>query len=59
MPRPSHPRDRFDDVPDLSRVGAHRAENPHLHGGVVFLWALASTVLLTIGGIALALLLVR
>jgi len=58
MPQPSHPRDRFDDVPDLSRVGAHRAENPHLRAGVVFLWALVATIALAAGGIAVALVLV-
>jgi hypothetical protein len=58
MQRPTHPRDRSDDVPDLNRVGAHRAENPRLHAGVVFLWALVATVALAAGGIAVALLLV-
>ena len=40
MPRTTFPRDRFDDVADdRARIGAHRAENPHLRGWVVFLWA--------------------
>lgn len=47
MPTESFPRDSFDDVPaDADRVGAHRAENPRMRGGVVFAWAAAATVVL-------------
>ncbi|MEU1972908.1 LytR C-terminal domain-containing protein [Microbacterium sp. NPDC019599] len=51
MPKSTYPRDRFDDLPvESGRVGAHRAENPHMRGWVVFLWAvLATIVLVTIG----------
>lgn len=52
MPRPTYPRDRFDELADdTGRVGAHRAENPRLRGGVVFLWAAIATIVLLIGGI--------
>lgn len=52
MPRTTYPRDRFDDVPDGGpRVGAHRAENPHMRGWVVFLWAAVATVVLVALGI--------
>lgn len=52
MPRTSFPRDRFDDVADdRARIGAHRAENPHLRGWVVFLWAAVATVVLVAIGI--------
>lgn len=52
MPRPTYPRDRFDDLADESgRVGAHRAENPRLRGGVVLLWAAVATVVLVVAGI--------
>ncbi|GAA1698432.1 hypothetical protein GCM10009808_14910 [Microbacterium sediminicola] len=44
---PSFPRDRFDDVPNgPGRVGAHRGENPHMRGGIVFFWAALATVIL-------------
>ena len=50
MPTSSYPRDRFDDVPETDRVGAHRAENPRMRGWVVLLWAaLATVVLIAIG----------
>ena len=51
MPNSTFPRDRFDDIPvESGRVGAHRAENPHMRGWVVFLWAvLATIVLITVG----------
>jgi hypothetical protein len=50
--RTSYPPDRFDDLPpDTGRIGAHRAENPRLRGGVVFLWAAIATVVLAAGGI--------
>lgn len=52
MPRPTFPRDRFDDIADdRARVGAHRAENPHMRGWVVFLWAAVATVVLVVVGI--------
>lgn len=52
MPRQPPPRDRFDDLPpQRGRVGAHRAENPHLRGWVVFAWAVAATIVLVAGGI--------
>jgi hypothetical protein len=52
MARSTFPRDRFDDLPaDSGRVGAHRAENPHLRGWVVFLWAAVATVVLIVVGI--------
>jgi hypothetical protein len=52
VPRTSFPRDRFDAVADdTGRVGAHRAENPRMRGGVVFLWAAVTTVVLVIAGI--------
>ncbi|WP_203136013.1 LytR C-terminal domain-containing protein [Microbacterium sp. JZ31] len=48
----SYPRDRFDDVPrQASRVGAHRAEQQRTPRGVVLLWALLATVVLTVAGI--------
>lgn len=50
MPTSTYPRDRFDDVPETDRVGAHRAENPRMRGWVVLLWAaLATVVLIGIG----------
>lgn len=51
MPKTSFPRDRFDDLPDAGRVGAHRAENPRLRGGVVLLWAALATIVLIAVGI--------
>lgn len=52
MPNPSHPRDRFDSLPeDSGRVGAHRAENPHMSGWLVFTWAAVATVVLVGVGI--------
>ncbi|WP_043361458.1 LytR C-terminal domain-containing protein [Microbacterium testaceum] len=52
MARSTFPRDRFDDLPaESGRVGAHRAENPHLRGWVVFLWAAVATVVLIVVGI--------
>lgn len=51
VPKTPPPKDRFDDLPaDHGRVGAHRAENPRLRGGVVLLWsAVATIVLVTLG----------
>ncbi|MBN9190915.1 MAG: LytR C-terminal domain-containing protein [Microbacterium sp.] len=52
MPRTTYPRDRFDDVPaSRDRVGAHRAENPHMRGWIVFLWAAIATIVLIAVGI--------
>lgn len=52
MPKPTFPRDRFDDVlDDRARVGAHRAENPHMRGWIVFLWAAVATMVLVAVGI--------
>ncbi|KAA9107503.1 LytR C-terminal domain-containing protein [Microbacterium rhizomatis] len=52
MPNSTYPRDRFDDLPQApGRVGAHRAENPHMRGWVVFFWALIATVILIALGI--------
>lgn len=52
MSKTSFPRDRFDDLPDdAGRVGAHRAENPHMRGWVVLLWAALATIVLVALGI--------
>lgn len=52
MPNSTFPRDRFDDIPvESGRVGAHRAENPHMRGWVVFLWAVLATIVLIAVGI--------
>jgi hypothetical protein len=52
VPHSSFPRDRFDDIPsDSGRIGAHRAEQPHMHRWVILLWAIAATVVLTLVGI--------
>ncbi len=52
MARTTYPKDRFDQLPAGSgRVGAHRAENPHMRGWVVLLWAALATVVLIAGGI--------
>lgn len=53
----SFPRDRFDDVPRTSRVGAHRAPTPRGRGWVAFGWAaLATLILIALGifGLSLA-----
>ncbi|MGG7465656.1 LytR C-terminal domain-containing protein [Plantibacter sp. YIM 135347] len=48
------PPDRFDDVPDLKRVGAHRAPAPKGRGWIAFLWAVVAVlVLVGIGTVAL------
>jgi LytR cell envelope-related transcriptional attenuator len=47
----SYPKDRFDDLADVGRVGAHRAENPHMRGWVVLLWAALATIVLIAVGI--------
>lgn len=51
VPKTTPPKDRFDDLPaDSGRVGAHRAENPRIRGGLVLLWsAIATIVLVTLG----------
>lgn len=52
MPRTTFPKDRFDELPaDVERVGAHRAENPRLRGGVMFFWAFVSVLVLVAAGI--------
>jgi hypothetical protein len=51
VPRSTFPRDRFDDLPETDRVGAHRAENPRMRGWVVLLWAALATVVLIAVGI--------
>lgn len=44
--------DRFDELPaDGGRIGAHRAENPRLRGGIVLLWVAAATVVLVALGV--------
>lgn len=49
---PTHPRDRFDDIPaDLQRVGAHRAAGRRGRGWFVFGWALAATLALVAAGV--------
>ena len=47
----SHPKDRFDSVPDsLLRVGAHRAPPRRRSGWIVFAWAAFATgILIAIG----------
>ncbi|WP_203581109.1 LytR C-terminal domain-containing protein [Microbacterium hibisci] len=51
MPTTTYPRDRFDEVPETDRVGAHRAENPRMRGWVVLLWAALATIVLIAVGI--------
>lgn len=52
MPNETFPRDRFDEIPaERGRVGAHRAENPRLRGGAIFLWAAAATLVLIAAGV--------
>ncbi|MFE7844221.1 LytR C-terminal domain-containing protein [Microbacterium sp. NPDC057407] len=51
MSKTTFPRDRFDDLPDAHRVGAHRAENPRLKAWVVLLWAALATIVLIVAGI--------
>lgn len=55
MPQPA--RDRFDEIPhSQGRVGAHRAENPGMHGWFVLLWAAVATAVLIAVGIFAAML---
>lgn len=55
MPEPA--RDRFDELPHTQgRVGAHRAENPGMHGWFVLLWAAVATAVLIAVGIFAAML---
>jgi hypothetical protein len=50
----SFPPDRFDEVPDLKRVGAHRAPAPKGRGWIAFLVAVVATlVLVGVGTFAL------
>lgn len=52
MPHSTFPRDRFDDLPeDGGRIGAHRAEQPRLHGWVILMWAVAATAVLIVLGV--------
>jgi hypothetical protein len=51
VPKTTYPRDRFDDLPEEGRVGAHRAENPRMRGWVVLLWAALATIVLVAVGI--------
>jgi hypothetical protein len=51
VPQPTFPRDRFDDLPETGRVGAHRAENPRMRAWVVLLWAAGATIVLIVIGI--------
>lgn len=52
-----HPRDRFDDVTDGPRVGAHRGVQRRGRGWIAFAWAaLATGVLVALGVLVLALL---
>ena len=51
VPQQTFPRDRFDDLPETGRVGAHRAENPRMRGWVVLLWAVLATIVLIAVGI--------
>ncbi len=52
-----HPRDRFDDVTDGPRVGAHRGAQRRGRGWIAFAWAaLATGVLVALGVLVLALL---
>ncbi|MEI2268873.1 LytR C-terminal domain-containing protein [Microbacterium sp. No. 7] len=44
--------DRFDDVsPNVSRVGAHRAENPRLRIGLIVFWSAVATVAIVAAGV--------
>lgn len=45
------PKDIFDDVPNLRRVGAHRAPERRGRGWITFAWAAAVTAVLVVGGI--------
>jgi hypothetical protein len=51
VPQTTFPKDRFDDLPETGRVGAHRAENPRMRGWVVLLWAALATIVLIAVGI--------
>ncbi len=52
MPKTPPPKDRFDDLPaDHGRIGAHRAENPRIRGGLVLLWAAIATIVLVALGV--------
>jgi hypothetical protein len=51
VPQTTFPKDRFDDLPETGRVGAHRAENPRMRGWVVLLWAVLATIVLIAVGI--------
>lgn len=47
VPQTSPTKDRFDELAaDHGRIGAHRAENPRMRGGLVLLWAALATIVL-------------
>jgi hypothetical protein len=53
VPSSPAPRDRFDDLPvdGSGRIGAHRAENPRMRGGIVVLWSAVAVLVLAALGI--------
>ena len=55
MPKTPPQKDRFDDLPvagdAASRIGAHRAENPRMRGGIVLLWSVLATIALVAIGV--------
>jgi len=52
VPHTPPPSDRFDDLPaEHGRVGAHRAENPRMRGGIVLLWSVIATIVLIALGV--------
>lgn len=51
MPQSPPPTDRFDDLPEHGRIGAHRAENPRMRGGLVLLWSAVATIVLVALGV--------
>ena len=52
MPKPTYPRDRFDDVSaDADRIGVHRGENPRLRPGLIVLWSAVAAAVFIVAGI--------
>ncbi|WP_353987411.1 LytR C-terminal domain-containing protein [Ruicaihuangia caeni] len=45
------PRDRFDDLPRVARVGAHRAQPRRGRGWVTFAWWVLAVIALTLAGL--------